>query len=140
MYDLMNNYYTNNPIYLSNIEFNDSLTLNGIIKISNNKQVLINNDNTIYINYLLNNINTYKINFNCSDNKYLYLNILTSNTNNINNKIIITHEIKVITNDCNLNKDEINNIFNSNLKKNIGKFTNKNINIENSIRSIYENN
>ena len=140
MYDLINNYYKKEPIYLTNIDFNNKIFINGITKLYNNKYSLIEDKDTIFINYLLNNINTYKINFDCSDNKYLYLNILTSNTNNINNKIIITNEIKVITNDCNLDKKKINNMFNSYLKDNIKKYTNKNIIIQNTIRSIYENN
>ena len=92
MYDLMNNYYKKEPIYLTNIDFNNKILINGITKLYNNKYSLIEDKDTIFINYLLNNINTYKINFDCSDNKYLYLNILTSNTNNINNKFIITNK------------------------------------------------
>lgn len=140
MYDLINNYYNHNPIYLTNIEYKDKLFINGIDKIEHNKHVLINEDESLIINYLLNNINTYKINFNCNNNKYLYLNILSSNTNYLNNKLLITNEIKVITNDCNYNKDKINKTFNSYLKDNLKEFTNKNITINNTIRSIYENN
>lgn len=140
MYDLINNYYNHNPIYLTNIEYKDKLFINGIDKIEHNKHVLINEDKSLIINYLLNNINTYKINFNCNNNKYLYLNILSSNTNYLNNKLLITNEIKVITNDCNYNKDKINKTFNNYLKDNLKEFTNKNITINNTIRSIYENN
>ena len=140
MYDLINNYYNNNPIYLTNIEYNNKLYINGITKIEHNKHVLINEDKSIIINYLLNNINTYKINFKCDNNKYLYLNILSSNTNYLNNKLLITNEIKVITNDCNYNKDKINKTFNNYLKNNLKEFTNNNITINNTIRSIYENN
>ena len=140
MFDLINNYYNNNPIYLTNIEYNNKLYINGITKIEHNKHEYINEDKSIIINYLLNNINTYKINFNCNDNKYLYLNILSSNTNYLNNKLLITNEIKVITNDCNYNKDKINKTFNNYLKNNLKEFTNNNITINNTIRSIYENN
>ena len=140
MYDVMNNYYEIKPIYLTNIKYDNTITINGITKLYNNKQEFININDSIFINYLLNNINTYKINFNCSDNSYLYLNILTSNTSNLNNKIIITNEIKVITNDCNLNKQKINTLFNNYLKDNLNKYTSKEINIQNTIRSIYENN
>ena len=139
MYDLINNYYNKEPIYLTNIKLEDKLFINGITKLSNNKYTFIPEDKAIFINYLLNNINTYKINFRCDNNKFLYLNILSSNTNYLNNKLLITNEIKVITNDCNLNKDKINKTINNYLKDNLKEFTNKKITINNTIRGIYEN-
>ena len=138
MYDLINKYMLNEPIYLSNITFDNELIPSGITKIYNNKITHINNEDAIYINYLLNNINTYKKSLECDYNKYLYLDILSSNTNIIKNKILITNEIKVIDNNCNLNKDTINKLFNDNLLNNLKKFTNKNITIKNTIRSFYE--
>jgi len=139
MYDLINNYYNKKPIYLTNIKYQDKLFINGITKIEHNKHIQIDEDKSIIINYLLNNINTYKINFRCDNNKFLYLNILSSNTNYLNNKLLITNEIKVITNDCNLNKDKINKTINNYLKDNLKEFTNKKLTINNTIRGIYEN-
>ena len=139
MYDLINNYYNKKPIYLTNIKYQDKLFINGITKIEHNKHIQIDEDKSIIINYLLNNINTYKINLKCDNNKFLYLNILSSNTNYLNNKLLITNEIKVITNDCNLNKDIINKTINNYLKDNLKEFTNKKITINNTIRGIYEN-
>lgn len=139
MYDLINNYYNKKPIYLTNIKYQDKLFINGITKIEHNKHIQINEDKSIIINYLLNNINTYKINLKCDNNKFLYLNILSSNTNYLNNKLLITNEIKVITNDCNLNKNKINKTINNYLKDNLKEFTNKKITINNTIRGIYEN-
>ena len=139
MYDLINNYYNKKPIYLTNIKYQDKLFINGITIIEHNKHIQIDEDKSIIINYLLNNINTYKINFRCDNNKFLYLNILSSNTNYLNNKLLITNEIKVITNDCNLNKDKINKTINNYLKDNLKEFTNKKLTINNTIRGIYEN-
>ena len=138
MYDLINKYLLNEPIYLSNIKYDDEISLDGITKIYNNKISHINNYDAIFINYLLNNINTYKKQLTCDYNKYLYLDILSSNTNIINNKILITNEIKVINNNCNLNKDNIDKIFNEYLKDNLKKYTNKEITIKNNIRSFYD--
>ena len=139
MYDLINNYYNKQPIFLTNINYQDKIFINGIDKIDHNRHEFINENKTILINYLLNNINTYKINFKCDNNKYLYLNILSSNTNYLNKDILITNEIKVITNDCNYNKNIINDTFNNYLKDNLKEFTNKKITIKNTIRSIHEN-
>lgn len=139
MYDLMNNYFQNKPIYVSNISFDRELKLNGITKIYHNKQINIPNDKTIFINYILNNIKSYKLNLKCQDNKFLYLNILSSQTNTLNNNTFITNEINIIKNDCNLNKDNINKLFNNYLKNNLHEFTNNNININNTIRGLYEN-
>ena len=138
MYDIMSNYYLNKPIYLSNIEYNNNIIINGLKEINNNKISYFNNEDSLYINYLLNNIYSYKL-YLKSNNNNLYINILSSNTKYLNNKIYIFNEIKVINNDY-LSKHEINNIFNTYLINNISKYTNKKIIINNNIRSIYENN
>ena len=135
MYDLTNKYLLNEPIYLSNIKYDNNISLDGITKIYNNKITYINNQDSIFINYLLNNIETYKETLICNYNKYLYLDILSSNTNIINNKIYISNEIKVINNNCNLSKDNINKLFNNNLLSNLKKYTDKKIIINNTIRS-----
>ncbi|MBQ8891897.1 MAG: hypothetical protein IJ068_03425 [Bacilli bacterium] len=141
MFDVINNYYLNKPIYISNIEYiENNIKLNGLKKIYNNKIEFISNQDTIYINYLLNNIDTFKTNIECDDNKYLYIEIQDSNTNTINNQILITNELKIIRNDCNLDNKKITTLFNNNLKNNLKKFTNKEIIIRNTIRSYYENN
>ena len=138
MYDVVNNYYEGKPIYLTNINYNNTIHIDGIIKLEHNKQEFIEEDKAIFINYLINNIESYKINFNCSENKNLYLNILTSNTNTFNKKIFITNEIKVITNDCNLKKDKINVFINSYLEEHLKEFTKNSITIKNTIRSVNE--
>ena len=140
MFDIAKNYYLNKEIYIQNISYSDKLYLDGITKIHNNKLEHIKNNNSIFINYLLNNINSYKENLICKDNQSIYLEILSSNTNNFTNKLIITNEIKVITDDCNLDKKSINKLFSNYLKENISLYTNKDIIINNTIRSLYENN
>ena len=135
MFDTMNLFYKNNPIYLTNIKFDKIITINGITKIANNKHTLIDENNTLFINYLLNNINSFKCNLKCSDTKYIYLNIISSNTNNINNKVIITNEINILENDCNFNKNNINKLFNTYLINNLKKYTTDSIIIKNTIRS-----
>ncbi|MBR3661271.1 MAG: hypothetical protein IKN63_05180 [Bacilli bacterium] len=140
MFDIAKNYYLNKEIYIQNINYNDKLYLDGITKIRNNKVEHIENNKSIFINYLLNNINSYKENIVCKNNQSIYLEILESYTNTFTNKLIITNEIKVITNDCNLDKKSINKLFSNYLKKNISLYTNKDIIINNTIRSIYENN
>ena len=140
MFDIAKNYYLNKEIYIQNINYSDKLYLDGITKIRNNKVEHIENNKSIFINYLLNNINSYKENIVCKNNQSIYLEILESYTNTFTNKLIITNEIKVITNDCNLDKKSINKLFSNYLKKNISLYTNKDIIINNTIRSIYENN
>ena len=135
MYDLINNYLLNKPIYLSNIKYNNNISLSGITKINNNKITKFDNNNSLFINYLLNNIETYKLSLSCDYNKYLYLNILASNTTINKNKILITNEIKIIDNNCNLDKNNINTLFNNYLKENLKQYTNKDIIIKNTIRS-----
>ena len=139
MYDVIKNYYDKESIYLPYIA--SDITLNGIKEFKNNTYKEIKSDDVIYLNYYLNNIDTYKYSITCSNNqnKYLYLNILTSNTSNFKNELLITNEIKIISNDCNYNQDEINNLFNNNLKSNLTKYTNKKITIKNTIRGTYEN-
>ena len=140
MFDVMNNYYQNKPIYLSNIEYNDTIKINGLKKLHNNKIENINNEDTIFINYLLNNIDAYKEHLECDFNKYLNMEILSSNTNSLNNQFLITNELKIINNDCNLNNKDINKLFNTYLQDNLKRFTNKKITIRNTIRSYNENN
>ena len=139
MYDVIKNYYDKESIYLPYIS--EDITLNGIKEFKNNTYKEIKSDEVIYLNYYLNNIDTYKYSINCSNNqnKYLYLNILTSNTSNFKNELLITNEIKIISNDCHYNQNEINNLFNNNLKSNLTKYTNKKITIKNTIRGTYEN-
>ena len=139
MYDVIKNYYDNNPIYFPSLKVSDNISLDGVKEYKNNKYTSIKEDDVLYLNYYLNNIDTYKYSYTCSDNKYLYLNILKGATTNLNNELLITNEIKVISNDCNYNKNDINKIFNNNLKSNLEKLTKKKITIRNSIRGIYEN-
>ena len=138
MFDVIKNYTLNKPIYISNLKYNNQIELDGITKIYNNKITHIDNQDSIFINYLLNNIETYKINLECDNHEYLYLNILSSNTNIINNRILITIVIKVINDNCNLDKNNINKLLNNYLKDNLKKYTNKEINIKNTIRSYYD--
>ena len=139
MYDLINSYYNKENIYLTKIDLEDNLICNGLTIFKNNNYKTISIDDTLFINYLIDNIENYKYSHKCSNNKYLYLNILNSNTNQINKELIITNEVKIITNDCNLTKDEIDNTFKTYLKENLEKKTNKKITIKNTIRGIYEN-
>ena len=140
MFDIATNYYLNKPIYIQNIGYNNHIYLNGFTKLYNNKQEIIDNNESIFINYLLNNINSYKENLLCDNNQFIYLEILSSNTNFFNNKLIITNEIKIINDECKLNKDEINKLFSKYLKDNLSKYTNQKITINNNIRGLYENN
>ncbi len=138
MYDLINNFYQKEAIYLPYIKLDNNISLDGIKKFQNNNYQKINEDDVIYLNYLLNNIDTYKYSYHClnNNNKYLYLNILKANVTNLKNELIITNEIKVITNDCNLKKTEIDKLFQDNLKSNLKKFTSKKITIKNTIRGV----
>ncbi len=138
MFDVMNNYYSKKPIYFTNLDATKNISINGLTKLENNKYEFINENKSLFINYLINNISSLKINLTCDSNKYLYLNILSSNTNTIKDTLIITNEIKVITNDCQLNKDSINKKINTYLQDNIKEFTSQDIVIKNTIRSVYE--
>ena len=139
IFDIAKNYYLHEDIYIQNIKYDDTISLNGITKIHNNKLELITNENSIFINYLLNNINSYKENLICNDNKYLYLEILSSNTTKINNQLIITNEIKVINDDCKLNKKKIDKLFSNYLETNLSLYTKYKIKINNTIRGLNEN-
>jgi len=134
MNDIMNNYYNQEPIYLSKV----SSKIEGTMMFYHNKYQEFNNDDTIFINYLINNVHTYKKSFTCHNNKFLYLEIISSRTNYFQNNLIISNEIKIINNECNLDKKTINKKINNYLSKNLKKFTNKNIKINNTIRSRYE--
>ncbi len=138
MFDVMNNYYSKKPIYFTNLDATKNISINGLTKLEKNKYEFINENKSLFINYLINNISSLKINLTCDSNKYLYLNILSSNTNTIKDTLIITNEIKVITNDCQLNKDSINKKINTYLQNNIKEFTSQDIVIKNTIRSVYE--
>lgn len=139
MYDVINNFTLQEPIYFTNLEITEHVKIKGLkVFLNNNYQEILEND-SLFLNYLLNNINTYKYNYSCQDNKFLYLNILASTTNENEKEFFIANELKVITNDCNLKKDEINNIFTNYLKTNLEKFTEKKLTIKNTIRGLYEN-
>ena len=140
MFDIINNYYLNKSIFISNIEYSDNIKLNGLKKISNNKIEFINQDEVIYINYLLNNISKGEYTLECDYNKYINIEILESTTSNIKNQILITNELKIDKNDCKLNNKEIDKLYTNKLESNLNKLTNKKINIKNTIRSYYENN
>ncbi len=141
MYDVIKNFYDKEIIYLPILKLEDTITLNGLKEFKNNTYKEIKSDDVIYLNYYLNNIDTYKYSFTCKDNsnKFLYLNIIKANVTNLKNKLLITNEIKVIANDCNYSKEEIENLFNSNLQTNLKKFTKKKLTIKNTIRGTYEN-
>ncbi len=139
MFDLMEAFFMQKPIYLTNIILEDKIKINGVNKLYHNKKTLIKPDQVVYINYLLNNIGSYKSNLKCKDD-YIYFNVLSSNTNEFNNKILITNEINITKNNCNLTKKDFNTLFNESLKENIKDFTNKNIIIQNTIRGDYEAN
>ena len=140
MFDIASNYYLDKPIYLTSISYDSYPEIIGFEKIYHNQKTFIDNDDTIFINYLLNNIEGFKINLKCTLDDYLYLEIKSSNTNIFSNKIFITNELKIINNQCNLPKDKINNLFNDYLSNNLSRFTKQKIIIKNTIRGIYENN
>jgi hypothetical protein len=138
MYDVIKSYYNKEPIYYTNIEIDSNIKINKAKIFLNNKYQDIENDKVLFLNYLLNKVNTYKYNLKC-DNENVYLDILSTNKSNIKNKIIITNEIKVIKNDCKYDKKTINKLFTNYLNNNLKEFTNKDIKIQNTIRSPYEN-
>ena len=139
MYDVIDNYFSKKNIYLTNLNLDEKISINGLKEFKNNNYKDIKEEDIIFINYLLNKINTFKYSYNCKENNYLYLNILRSNTNILKDELIITNEIKVITNDCKYKKDKIIEVFNNYLKDNLINFTNKKITIKNTIRGTYEN-
>ena len=111
MYDVINNFTLQEPIYFTNLEITEHVKIKGLkVFLNNNYQEILEND-SLFLNYLLNNINTYKYNYSCQDNKFLYLNILASTTNENEKEFFIANELKVITNDCNLKKDEILHLY-----------------------------
>ena len=138
--DFIKNYYNNNPIYLTNFEIDNNIKIKDIKKIFNNKYQTINIEDSLFINYLNNNINLYNYNLICNQNNSIYLNIISSRTNQFNNQYIITNEINILNNNCNLSKNNINKLFTNYLKNNLEKYTNKKIIIQNNIRSHHENN
>lgn len=139
MYDVIDNYFSKKSIYLTNLNLDEKIFINGLKEFKNNNYKDIKEEDTIFINYLLNKIKNFKYSYNCKENNYLYLNILRSNTNILKNELIITNEIKVITNDCKYKKEKIIEVFNNYLKDNLINFTDKKITIKNTIRGTYEN-
>ena len=137
--DVIKNYYNNEPIYYTNLEFDNNIKITSAKKFLNNKYENIKIEDTLFINYLLNKVEFYKYNLNCDKNKYIYLNILSARKSEIKNNIIISNEINVINDECSLNKNKINELFAHFLNDNLKKFTNKKITIQNNIRSPYEN-
>lgn len=137
--DVIKNYYNNEPIYFTNLEFDNNIQITSAKKFFNNKYENINIDDTLFINYLLNKVEFYKYNLECNNNKHIYLNILSARKSEFKNNIIISNEINVIDDECSLNKNEINKLFSSFLTNNLKKITNKKITIQNNIRSPYEN-
>ncbi len=139
MYDLIKDYYENKSFYLTNIDYNNNLFTKGIIKFSNNNYKELNEDDGLFINYLLNNIETYSYTYKCLENKYLNLKILKATSNNLKNNLIITNEINIIRNECNYSNKQINQNITNYLNDNLKRYTNKNIKINNTIRGNYEN-
>lgn len=139
MYDLIKNYYNNKKFYLTNIDYKDNIYIKGIISFNNNNYQELDNKEAIFINYLLNDIQTYNYTYKCDNNKYLNLKIINATSNTLKKDLIITNEINIISNDCNLKKENINDNLNKFLQENLSKYTNKKINIKNTIRGNYEN-
>ncbi len=140
MYDVIEKIFNHEKLYLPYLEINDSIKLNGLKSYYDNNYLKINSEDVIYLNYYLNNIKTYKFSYKCLDNnKFLYLNILKAYTKELKNEIVITNELKIINNDCNFSKSEIDKILSDNLKTNIKKISNKKIKIKNIVRGLYEN-
>lgn len=138
MNDIIKNYYEEKEIYLTNISDEEHINIDSLKKLYHNQFTNILIEDSIFINYLINEITTYKYTYECQNGKYLYLNILSSNTRIIKNKLGITNEIKIITNDCHYKKEEIDNLFTKELIKELEKLTNKKISINNTIRGNYE--
>lgn len=138
MNDIIKNYYEQKEIYLTNITYQDHASILGLKKLYHNTYETISLDKSLFINYLLNQVNTYKYTFECESGKYLYLNILRSNTRKIKNQLTITNEIKVITNDCHYKKNKIDEIFTNHLKENLNIETNQKLTINNTIRGYDE--
>lgn len=139
MYDLIKNYYNNKKFYLTNIDYKDNIYIKGITSFKNNNYQELDNKEAIFINYLLNDIQTYNYTYKCNNNKYLNLKIINATSNTIKKDLIITNEINIISNDCNLKKENINDNLNKFLQESLSKYTNKKITIKNTIRGNYEN-
>ncbi len=139
MYDLIKNYYENKPLYLTNIIYDNALKVKNVKLFKNNHYQDLNNQEPLFYNYLENNIQTYHYDFLCEPNKFISLKVLKANAYTFRKELIITNEINIITNDCNLNKKEINQHFTNFLKDNLGKLSNQKIIIKNTLRGNYEN-
>ena len=66
MYDVIKNYYENKNIYLTNLTYQDNNILPiGIITFINNDYQELTEDQSIFINYLLDNIDTFNYTYKC---------------------------------------------------------------------------
>ena len=139
MYDVIKNYYEKQPIYFTVIEFDKNILVSGIIKFIGNQYNQINKENTIFINYILNQVNSYTYNYHCSNGKEIILRINKAQKKEINNKIFITNEITILKNECSFQKEKIKQNFKEYLFNNLTNLTKKKIYIENNIRSLHEN-
>lgn len=139
MYDLIKNYYNNKSFYLTKVNYDQNISTNGIIKFKNNNYTNLEENEGIFINYLLNNLDTYSYTYECMEGKNLTLKILKATSNKLKDNLLITNEINIIANDCKYQNKEINENFTNYLKENLKKYTNKKLEIKNTIRGNYEN-
>ena len=139
MYDLIKNYYNNKSFYLTKVNYDQNIFTNGIIEFKNNNYTNLEENEGIFINYLLNNLDTYSYTYECMEGKNLTLKILKATSNKLKDNLLITNEINIIANDCKYQNKEINEKINNYLKENLKKYTNKKLEIKNTIRGNYEN-
>ena len=139
MYDLIKNYYNNKSFYLTKVNYDQNISTNGIIEFKNNNYTNLEENEGIFINYLLNNLDTYSYTYECMEGKNLTLKILKATSNKLKDNLLITNEINIIANDCKYQNKEINENFTNYLKENLKKYTNKKLEIKNTIRGNYEN-
>ncbi len=139
MYDLIKNYYNNKSFYLTKVNYDQNIFTNGIIEFKNNNYTNLEENEGIFINYLLNNLDTYSYTYECMEGKNLTLKILKATSNKLKDNLLITNEINIIANDCKYQNKEINENFTNYLKENLKKYTNKKLEIKNTIRGNYEN-
>ena len=139
MYDLIKNYYNNKSFYLTKVNYDQNIFTNGIIEFKNNNYTNLEENEGIFINYLLNNLDTYSYTYECMEGKNLTLKILKATSNKLKDNLLITNEINIIANDCKYQNKEINENFTNYLKENLKKYTNKKLEIKNTIIGNYEN-
>lgn len=139
MYDLIKNYYNNKSFYLTKVNYDQNISTNGIIEFKNNNYTNLEENEGIFINYILNNLDTYSYTYECMEGKNLTLKILKATSNKLKDNLLITNEINIIANDCKYQNKEINENFTNYLKENLKKYTNKKLEIKNTIRGNYEN-